>query len=334
MEYDVKTLSLKSWDEIQTGGRYVRDTSVTTYNNVENATIHDWDTLKDPQTWKNLLNETEIELKKLENETEVEWKHFTNMTEEEWKTLSKDVKKDFKNFVNATEEEWEELTEETQSGWKHFVNESESEWSTLTRSASNEWKELPNQTEEEWQQIKDEFKRLPDQAESEWGKVVNGTENGWGKFVDGTKREWGRLFDGNSNSKEAQIDEDGGLGDPNLRRRAQSVPFKPYDWSYGCYVYIVGLCAVFISTTMLDGVNTSTMCKSAPSELNNTFINVGLLATVVGSFGRMAGDVLIAVFAVIDRTDYFDFMNRTFLPLVPFTLYGFYILCKHYSVQC
>jgi len=251
------------------------------------------------------------------------------------------VKIEYENLANATEQEWEELTEETQSHWNNLINESKNEWGTLTHSASSEWKKIPNQTTEGWQQIEDEFKRLPNQTENEWDKFANGTGNGWHKFVDGTVKQWGRvrdgtlsLFDGKSNSTESQIDKDGNLDHHNLRRRRiQSVSIKPYDWSYGRYVYIVGSFAIFISLTMLDGVNTSTMCKSAPSKLNNTFINVGLLATAFGSFGRMIGDALIAFFAVIDRTDYFDFVNRTFLPLVPITLYGYYIVRKHYSSQ-
>ena len=32
------------------------------------------------------------------------------------------------------------------------------------------------------------------------------------------------------------------------------------------------------------------MSKAAPRELNNSFVNMGLLATLVGTFGRVIGD--------------------------------------------
>lgn len=41
---------------------------------------------------------------------------------------------------------------------------------------------------------------------------------------------------------------------------------------------------------LAQGVNTSLMSKTAPSQLNDSFLNMGLLATLVGTFGRVVGD--------------------------------------------
>lgn len=40
----------------------------------------------------------------------------------------------------------------------------------------------------------------------------------------------------------------------------------------------------------MEGVNTSLMSKIVPRELNGSIVNMGLLATLVGTIGRVVGD--------------------------------------------
>ena len=54
-------------------------------------------------------------------------------------------------------------------------------------------------------------------------------------------------------------------------------------------MYLTSLSAIFIGIIVMEGVNTSLMSKSAPKELDG-FVNMGLLATLVGSIGRVVGD--------------------------------------------
>lgn len=61
------------------------------------------------------------------------------------------------------------------------------------------------------------------------------------------------------------------------------------DWGAGVFVYLTSMSAIFIGTIVMEGVNTSLMSKSAPKELDG-FFNMGLLATLVGSIGRVVGD--------------------------------------------
>lgn len=104
----------------------------------------------------------------------------------------------------------------------------------------------------------------------------------------------------------------------------------PYDWGWGYYAYLIGMSTVFMGTIILEGVDTSIMCKAAPARLNSTFINVGLLATLIGTLGRVVGDGLITASAFIDKSRYTDFINNVYLPLIPVTLLGIYYVYKYY----
>jgi len=83
----------------------------------------------------------------------------------------------------------------------------------------------------------------------------------------------------------------------------------PYDWGAGLYVYITFLSAVFMGTIILEGVDTSLMAQKTPPALNDTFINSGLLATLVGTFGRVVGDSIITISALLDNDIFTDFVN-------------------------
>lgn len=83
----------------------------------------------------------------------------------------------------------------------------------------------------------------------------------------------------------------------------------PYDWGAGLIVYITFLSAIFMGTIILEGVDTSLMAQKTPSALNDTFINSGLLATLVGTLGRVIGDSIITFSALIDSDIFTDFVN-------------------------
>lgn len=54
-------------------------------------------------------------------------------------------------------------------------------------------------------------------------------------------------------------------------------------------MYLISLSAIFVGAIVMEGVNTSLMSKCAPRALDG-FVNVGLLATLVGTMGRVVGD--------------------------------------------
>lgn len=90
----------------------------------------------------------------------------------------------------------------------------------------------------------------------------------------------------------------------------------PYDWGLGRIVYIVFLSAIFMGTIILEGVDTSIMAQVTPAQLNDRFINSGLLATLVGTLGRVLSDSMITLSALLDIHVFVDFVIATFLPLL------------------
>lgn len=106
----------------------------------------------------------------------------------------------------------------------------------------------------------------------------------------------------------------------------------PYDWGAGPYVYIVFLSATFMGTIVLEGVDTSLMAKASPPALNGTFFNSGLLATLIGTLGRVVGDSILTVGALIDQDIFSDFINVTFLPLIFLAALSCLMVVKSYSL--
>jgi len=107
--------------------------------------------------------------------------------------------------------------------------------------------------------------------------------------------------------------------------------FMKYDWGIGNFVYIFMLSLIFMGTIVLEGVNTSLMNKVTPSKLNETFINCGLLATLVGTIGRVFGDSIITFSALYDKRIFVDFINAVFFPVIPLALLGFFFIQRYYT---
>jgi hypothetical protein len=106
----------------------------------------------------------------------------------------------------------------------------------------------------------------------------------------------------------------------------------PYNWGIGTVTYITFLSAVFMGTIILEGVDTSLMAKVTPAALNETFINSGLLATLVGTLGRVFGDSMITISALVDKNIFTDFVNATFFPMIPLALIGYFLVKRYYNL--
>ena len=105
----------------------------------------------------------------------------------------------------------------------------------------------------------------------------------------------------------------------------------PYNWTHGRAIYTTFLCVIFMGTIVLEGVDTSIMSQVAPSKLNSSFFNVGLLATLIGTLGRVLSDSMITMSAFLDIHVFVDFVNATFLPLVLLTLACILLVSKFYG---
>ena len=77
--------------------------------------------------------------------------------------------------------------------------------------------------------------------------------------------------------------------------------------------------------------DTSIMAKVTPKQLNDRFINSGLLATLVGTLGRVLADVMITLSALFDIYLYVDFVNATFLPLMILAVGALYLQSRFYK---
>jgi len=105
----------------------------------------------------------------------------------------------------------------------------------------------------------------------------------------------------------------------------------PYDWGAGDAVYIIFLSAIFCGTIILEGVDTSLMAKVTPAKLNSAFINSGLLATLVGTLGRVFADMIITFSALADVYVFVDFVVATFSPLLLLAVLGYFLVRWNYS---
>ena len=105
----------------------------------------------------------------------------------------------------------------------------------------------------------------------------------------------------------------------------------PYDYGAGPAVYIGFLSVIFIGTIVMESVDTSIMAKATPAKLNRCFVNTGLLATLVGTVGRVFADFIITLSALLDRHIFVDFVNATFAPLILLALLGLLLINRFYE---
>lgn len=140
------------------------------------------------------------------------------------------------------------------------------------------------------------------------------------------EEEWGELE--NSTTTIDITDEDDDIPDHRMLKEHEALP---YDWGAGMYVYLMFFAAIFMGTIVLEGVDTSLMSKVTPAKLNDKFINCGLLATLVGTLGRVLGDGTITLSALVDKNLFTDFVNDTFFPMIPLALLAYWAVWMHYN---
>jgi ElaB/YqjD/DUF883 family membrane-anchored ribosome-binding protein len=367
MYYDVVAGSNyveQTWDTVKNASV---QTSVETWDTVKNVSVEYYHTLRDPSTWDTLLNETEQDWQRFENMSAQEWAIFQNFTvnewdhlqeegSEEWGHLRKESKTEWHHLINESESEWEKVSDAAVNEWTHLPNQTEEELHKLDSDVRNEWDNIGDQTHHLWNETEEKFGNAKNAAMQKAGELTNVASTKWNEFsTDATKKgeqmrdatvsKWGEwssdisdALDGVANMSENLLhtaidraEEVSHSNDSHSERRLHQL--LPYDWNYGYYAYLIGISAIFMGTIILEGVDTSLMCKSAPSKLNSTFINVGLLATMVGTFGRVMGDGIIMLSALLGLPReflYTDFVNSLFIPLIPITLLGLYLVSHYY----
>merc|ERR1719491_1858919 len=95
-------------------------------------------------------------------------------------------------------------------------------------------------------------------------------------------------------------------------------------WAVGPHKYIAGYLLVFCSVQAFDGVVGSVLSKVTPTALASGTLNSGLLATVIGTFGRACGDVFITSVGYIDLR---QIMNLLFVPSFVILVLDLLLIC-------
>jgi len=92
--------------------------------------------------------------------------------------------------------------------------------------------------------------------------------------------------------------------------------------------YIVGYVLIFCSLQAFDGVVGSVLSKVIPTALATGTLNSGLLATIIGTFGRACGDVFITSVGYIDLR---QLMNLLFVPSFVILVSNVILICYNYD---
>jgi hypothetical protein len=137
--------------------------------------------------------------------------------------------------------------------------------------------------------------------------------------------EYGRVDPDSTDLKHLELD---GEFVGNLFTKANEFP---YDWGYGHIQYIFFLSAIFMGTIILEGVDTSIMAQVTPAQLNDRFINSGLLATLVGTLGRVLSDSMITFSALLDVHVFVDFVVATFVPVLILSVGCLLLVLRYYD---
>ena len=356
--HTVENTSIKDWNIVKDPQTWynLRNETEREWEHIENITDQEWVIFQNETThvWGKLKEEGSSEFQKLSEEAKLEYKHLENSTEEEWMELRKDAKYEWKNLVNESEIEWEKLQNAAVEEWMELPNQTVDEWGKVNNGARRGWKHLSNETSVSW-------RKASDNTKSWWGKAGKAIHKNYQKAKDSISEGWSKLFESKTRSKDGMHDNKsnksglqrkladalGGTSVTSLHtidstnKATASVQkygqfffnierkktLQPYDWGYGSYAYLIGVACIFTGTIVLEGADTSLMCKTAPSILNSKFINVGLLATVVGTIGRILGDALMTASGYCQNC---DFINFVFIPLVPLMICIFVLVRRFY----
>jgi len=335
------------------------------WSSFQNATLHEWQTLREKasEEWETIsqetkdkfsafLNATHDEWIEIRQKSENVWDNVVNKTEYEWDKLSHDASTEWKNLPNQTDEQFRNIVTHVKDGWTH-VNKTTN--GVITK-AGEEYVNVTTVIKEKAGTLvdtaSDKLKNLHKKSANDIGNITeNVATNDVGNKTASNVVDMEPASNVVDIEKKKNVTRHKKITNQTVDNRFlqtkgfEHVPFGnllhlnphstllPYDWGYGYYAYLIGISAIFMGVIILEGVDTSLMCKTAPSKLNSTFLNVGLLATLVGTMGRVLGDGMITLNALIGLSQYgkyTDFVNSLFVPMIPITLLGFYLVIRYY----
>ena len=116
-------------------------------------------------------------------------------------------------------------------------------------------------------------------------------------------------------------------------REAQGNADRPttyYDWSLGVVQYVVGTLVIMASVTAIEGCTLSLMSKVAPSKLESSTLNLGLIVSLIRPLTRFMADVMILIVGLSHRIINTDIINSLSLVLICACCVVYYIVKRHY----
>ena len=116
-------------------------------------------------------------------------------------------------------------------------------------------------------------------------------------------------------------------------REAQGNADRPttyYDWSLGVVQYVVGSLVIMASITAIEGCTLSLMSKVAPSKLESSTLNLGLIVSLIRPLTRFMADVMILIVGLSHRLINTDIINSLSLVLICACCAVYYIVKRHY----
>ena len=111
---------------------------------------------------------------------------------------------------------------------------------------------------------------------------------------------------------------------------AAEIPPGYYDSYAGLAQYIFGTSTIIMSSIALEGVTLSLMSKVAPSKLSSLFLDCGLIVSLISSFSKVLGDLIIFNVGLSHRLINSDMVNSLSLFLACACCAGYYIVKRHF----
>jgi len=323
-------------------------------NHLIETTKHEWHniTKTTKRKWHNLVQTSDDAISEaryhLTNITETGKLKLKNITDNSGETLNNirdssiiwwnDLRGGISSSINSTSQVLTDAEDATMKKLKEMSNSAPKVVEELNTNVNTTVNSVMSKAGSVLQSAQGHLNKFGEDIKDEWGVVsspatIEKVKNTSSTLVQDAKNASSSGIDFVKEKVKGMLNDISGdeSSDSNHRLLANSDESIPYDWGWGYYAYMIGVCAVFMGTIILEGVDTSIMCKAAPARLNSTFINVGLLATLIGTLGRVVGDGLITASAFIDRSRYTDFINNVYLPLIPVTILGIYYVYKYYN---
>jgi hypothetical protein len=100
-----------------------------------------------------------------------------------------------------------------------------------------------------------------------------------------------------------------------LEETEQGQPHE-YDWKFGVFQYIIGLCLIYAGGKALESASMSMLSKFSPVNIRSVVLNVGTIATFLTSLARLLADLQVSMIGLSNKLINTDMVNSLSIPLL------------------